>query len=246
MPTTKRKKRKTRKKQKGGTGKDKFIDTDLAKFLDDTVDEQYLYYFYYSDAKIDKRGNTITNDGYAKFHSQPDSYKMERQKYISSLITALQKYHVAKPIISQQQIENTIHILQMLNKNSMWEMFRRIFVPDNVTSYTDPRENYMKETDIIMKTLPNPLGFAKDTSSNVLQNMQFEIVEKFPEGPLDRLLHAVYGVENNIYMQMLLGDGKSDELKKIMDENKKSQTDIFTFANSNPIIKKMPIIKKIK
>jgi hypothetical protein len=80
-----------------------------------------------------------------------------------------------------------------------------------------------------------------DPTSDVLHNTQFEVIEKFPGGPLDRMLHAFYNVENDLYLKMLLGDGKSasaDKLKRIMDANKKSQKDVFKFANSNPIIKK--------
>ena len=250
MPPTikgKRKKRKTRKKQKGGTGKDKFTDDDLAKFLYAAIDEQFLYYFYYSDKKYDDDLRTINKSSYAAFNGQPDSFKTERKEYIGKLITALQKYRVdfiAKPDtssakkISQQQIENTIHILEMLNKRSFMDVFRSIFVPDNTASYSDPREYYKKETDITMRTLPNPLGFAKDLSfTNVLQDIQLEITEKFPETSLDRLLHAVYNVENDLYLKLLLGQGNSKELTRILDENQKSQKDTITYASSYPIIK---------
>lgn len=266
MPPTKKgkkKKRKTRKKQKGGT-KNIFTDENLVQFIDAVTDrEDFLYYFYYSDVKIDNIVSAkINNDGYAKFQGLAESSKMERQDYIAELIAALQKYQAkatataaatavpataapataATAAIEHAHVENIIHILQMLNKISMWERFRSIFIPDNTVSYSDPRESYLKETDIIMTTLPNPLGFAIDPSSNVLQNTQLEILEKFPGGPLDRMLHAFYNVENDLYLKMLLGDGNGKEKKKMMERimkaNEKSQKDTFTFANSNPIIKK--------
>uniref|UniRef100_A0A6C0HHX8 Uncharacterized protein n=1 Tax=viral metagenome TaxID=1070528 RepID=A0A6C0HHX8_9ZZZZ len=249
MPPTKkgkRKKRKSRKKQKGGTVKDEFTKDKLAIFLDAATDEIFLYYFYYSDKKYDELSD-ITDNGYAAFNGQPDSFKTERKEYIGKLITALQKYRVdfiANPDtsspqkISQQQIENTIYILEMLNKRSFMDVFRSIFVPDNTASYSDPREYYKKETDITMRTLPNPLGFAKDLSfTNVLQDITLEITEKFPETSLDRLLHAVYNVENDFYLKLLLGQGNSKELTRILDENKKSQHQTTTYASSYPIIK---------
>jgi hypothetical protein len=249
MPPTKkgkRKKRKSRKKQKGGAVKDEFTKDDLATFLDAATDEKFLYYFYYSDKKYNELSG-ITDNGYAAFNGQPDSFKTERKEYIGKLITALQKYRVdfiankdtsSPQKISQQQIENTIYILEMLNNRSFMDIFRSIFVPDNTASYSDPREYYKKVTDITMRTLPNPLGFAKDVSqNNVLQDIQLEITEKFPETSLDRLLHAVYNVENDFYLKLLLGQGNSKELKRIFDENKKSQHQTTTYASSYPIIK---------
>lgn len=252
MPPTKkgkRKKRKTRKKQLGGVGKETFEDDKLAKFLDAVIDndESFLYYFYYSENPYtDLSGIATKTTGYATFNGKPDDAKTKRQEYIGNLIDALQKYRVGfiasnasntVQQITQQQIENTIHILQMLNKRTFFDIFRSIFVPDNTTSYQDPRESYIKETDITMRTLPNPLGFAKDKTSNVLQDIQLEILEKFPETSLDRILHAVYSVENDIYLKLLFGNGNPEELKRIKEELKKSQHKTTTYATSYPITK---------
>ena len=210
----------------------------------------FLYYFYYSHKPYDDLKD-IHADGYAKFNGEPDDAKTKRQEYIGNLIDALQKYRVGfiasnasntvqqitQQQITQQQIENTIHILQMLNKRTFFDIFRSIFVPDNTTSYQDPRESYIKETDITMRTLPNPLGFAKDKKSNVLQDIQLEILEKFPETSLDRILHAVYNVENDIYLKLLFGNGNPEELKRIKEEIKKSQHETTTYATSYPITK---------
>ena len=243
-PRTKKKKRKTRKKQKGGAGKEKFSQEDLAKFLD-YPDENFLHNFYYSDNKIED--TTMTPGSYEQFNKMSDSFKITRRTYIESLITALEKFREtyfqdkeldSKEKILKERTENAIHILQMLNANTMWEAFRNIFVPDNIGSYSNPRDYYLKKTDVIMTTAPNPLGFALDLSkSNVLQNTQFEVVEEFPGSSLDRILHAFYNVENDIYLKLLLGDGKSDELKRILTASP-SQRDVFSYASSNPIIRK--------
>jgi len=253
----KRKKRKSRKTQKGGG--DRFDDGNLEQFMEAmmttdskdnpplrTINEEKLYHFYYSTAKIYPPPDYNNIKGsYVSFNTDlGESEKIERCEYIDNLIAALHTLHKKKKTGTTDkmvEIENVIHILQMLNRVSLWDKFRNIFVPDNAGHYTEPRTHYIKETDIIMTTLPNPLGFAIDQSSNVLHNTQFEIVEKFPGDPLDGMLHAFYNVENDFYLKMLLGDGKKEsagKLKRIMDANKKSQKDVFSFANSNPIIKK--------
>jgi hypothetical protein len=251
----KRKKRKSRKTQKGGG--DRFTDKQLENFLKNVKgsttkqnkenklgSENKIYDFYYSKTKINDDGGilptNVENHTYSSYFNGtfPDSDRMEWNEYIDALVNALQEYN--KPP-KNLEVQNVVNILQMLNQISMWDKFRSIFIPDNTANYTDPRKHYIKETDIIMTTLPNPLGFAMDPTSDVLHNTQFEVIEKFPGGPLDRMLHAFYNVENDLYLKMLLGDGKpasADKLKRIMDANKKSQKDVFKFANSNPIIKK--------
>lgn len=247
---SKKMKRNTRKNKKvfvGGKRTD-FSSKVLTKFLNNLIDnvmsdESKMIEFYKNGAKLSDVGDippTPTSGTPATIQSIQTSEKYgEWQMYIQDLIMALKNF---TPGTADVEKRNTaIFILQKLNDINLWDQFQRTFFTGYVDNLdTSERDNYTKETKIVMSTVPNLFHMfniddgklSKDRKK--LTNTHFRIEEKFKNG--SKFLNEINNVEERILLMRLLSSGDPETLQKIDNYKKNSQEKVMPFSTSYPFL----------
>lgn len=244
---SKKMKRNTRKNKKvfvGGKRTD-FSSKVLTTFLNNLTEieghnEQAMIDFYKTgaeliDGNIPNPGTTTTIQG-----RQTSEKYGKWQMYIQDLIMALKNF---TPGTADVEKRNTaIFILQKLNDINLWDQFQRTFFTGYVDNLdTSERDNYVKETKIVMSTVPNlfhmfNIDDGKLSNRKKLTNTHFRIEEKFKNG--SKFLNEINNVEERILLMRLLSSGDADTLKKIDKYKKNIQKKVMPFSTSYPILKK--------
>ena len=239
---SKKMKRNTRKNKKVFVGGERtnFSSEKLNDFLnknltdDENYNEQKMIGFYTS-------GNKLEDDGTINLGTstiQGIQTNGEWQMYIQDLIMALKNF---TPSGADVEKRNTaIFILQKLNDINLWDQFQRTFFTGYVDNLdTSERDNYTKETKIVMSTVPNLFHMfdvkdGKLSDRKKLTNTHFRIEEKFKNG--SKFLNEINNVEERILLMRLLSSGDPETLKKIDNYKKNSQEKVMPFSTSYPFL----------
>lgn len=253
---SKKMKRNTRKNKKVFVGGERtnFSSKVLTTFLNDLTDEnikdnqekneQTMIKFYRSGKKLDN-GKIPDDTGTTIQGRQTDKEYGEWQMYIQDLIMALKNFTPSGADVAKRK--TAIFILQKLNDINLWDQFQRTFFTGYVDNLdTSERDNYTKETKIVMSTVPNlfhmfKLDDGKLSDRKKLTNTHFRIEEKFKNG--SKFLNEINNVEERILLMRLLSSGDADTLKKIDNYKKNIQKKVMPFSTSYPILSDNNIMK---
>lgn len=245
---SKKMKRNTRKNKKvfvGGERTD-FSSEKLNDFLNknlignETSDESKMIEFYRSGNKLEDDGTFNTTSTTIQSRQTDKDYG-EWQMYIQDLIMALKNFTPSGVNIKKRN--TAIFILQKLNDINLWDQFQRTFFTGYVDNLdTSERDNYVKETKIVMSTVPNLFhmfdidnGKPKGLSDRKkLTNTHFRIEEKFKNG--SKFLNEINNVEERILLMRLLSSGDAETLQKIDEYKKNSQEKVMPFSTSYPFL----------
>ena len=249
---SKKMKRNTRKNKKvfvGGKRTD-FSSNVLTTFLSNLTDEnikdnqekneQTMIKFYRSGKKLDN-GKIPDDTGTTIQGRQTDKEYGEWQMYIQDLIMALKNFTPSGADVAKRN--TAIFILQKLNDINLWDQFQRTFFTGYVDNLdTSERDNYTKETKIVMSTVPNLFHMFDINNGKLdglsdrkkLTNTHFRIEEKFKNG--SKFLNEINNVEERILLMRLLSSGDPATLQKIDKYKKNIQKKEMNFTTSYPFL----------